>query len=423
MVISLELQSVNLFTQVNRITSDQWFERAGKVIPGGIYGHVAPVAGLPRSFPHYCEKANGCRFIDVDGNEWIDFMCGFGAILHGYLNPEIENAVNLQRSKGSVFNQPSLLMVELAERMVEAIDFADWAVFAKNGSDLTTWAIRVAREKTGREFVIKARGAYHGVDAWCDPGLGGRIISDREKILEFHWNDFDELSDLVKKKTNQIAALILTPYHHAAFAPSEMPLSGFWSETEALCKKEGIALILDDVRTGGRLHDGGSHRYFDFTPDLAVYSKALGNGYAISACLASSSFREAAMEVFLTGSCWNDAFAMAAANKSFEISQTHNVADQVLGIGSYFSSELEKLCAARGIPLKMTGPASMPYPFISGDESLFKIQKLCQYCASEGLYFHPHHNWFFGSMHTEVDLIDALKRAELALDKLGTDET
>ena len=96
-------------------------------------------------------------------------MCGFGAILHGYLNPEIENAVNLQRSKGSVFNQPSLLMVELAERMVEAIDFADWAVFAKNGSDLTTWAIRVAREKTGREFVIKARGAYHGVDAWCDP--------------------------------------------------------------------------------------------------------------------------------------------------------------------------------------------------------------------------------------------------------------
>ena len=127
-------------------------------------------------------------------------MCGFGAILHGYLNPEIENVVNLQRSKGSVFNQPSLLMVELAERMVEAIDFADWAVFAKNGSDLTTWAIRVAREKTGREFVIKARGAYHGVDAWCDPGLGGRIISDREKILEFHWNDFDELSDLVKKK-------------------------------------------------------------------------------------------------------------------------------------------------------------------------------------------------------------------------------
>jgi glutamate-1-semialdehyde 2,1-aminomutase len=406
---------------MNRTNSDRWFERAGKVIPGGIYGHVAPVAGLPRSFPHYCERANGSRFVDVDGNEWIDFMCGFGAILHGYLNPEIEHAVDLQRSKGSIFNQPSLLMVELAERMVQAIDFADWAVFAKNGSDLTTWAIRVAREKTGREFVIKAEGAYHGVDAWCDPGLGGRIHSDREKILEFKWNDFDHLSDLVKKRANQIAALILTPYHHAAFAPSQMPLNGFWSETEALCKKEGITLILDDVRTGGRLHDGGSHRYFDFTPDMAVYSKALGNGYAISACLASSSFREAATEVFLTGSCWNDAFAMAAANKSFEISQTQNVAGQVLRIGAEFSSKLEKITASRGIPLKMTGPASMPYPFISGDESLFKIQKFCQFCAAEGLYFHPHHNWFFGSMHTENDLTDALVRAELALEKLLTD--
>jgi glutamate-1-semialdehyde 2,1-aminomutase len=112
---------------------------------------------------------------------------------------------------------------------------------------------------------------------------------------------------------------------------------------------------------------------------------------------------------------------MAAANKSFEISQTQNVAGQVLRIGAEFSSKLEKITASRGIPLKMTGPASMPYPFISGDESLFKIQKFCQFCAAEGLYFHPHHNWFFGSMHTENDLTDALVRAELALEKLLTD--
>ena len=205
---------------MNRINSDRWFERAGKVIPGGIYGHVAPVAGLPRSFPHYCERASGSRFFDVDGNEWIDFMCGFGAILHGYLNPEIEHAVDLQRSKGSIFNQPSPQNQFRQPSAQRAQPSKGWAVFAKNGSDLTTWAIRVAREKTGREFVIKAQGAYHGVDAWCDPGLGGRIHSDREKILEFKWNDFDQLADLVKKRANQIAALILTPYHHAAFAPS-----------------------------------------------------------------------------------------------------------------------------------------------------------------------------------------------------------
>lgn len=402
---------------MNRSNSDHWFERAGKVIPGGIYGHVAPAAGLPLSFPHYCDNATGSRFIDLDGNEWIDFMCGFGAILHGYRNPIIEEAVSIQMSKGSVFNQPSTLMVELAEEMVHAIDFADWAVFAKNGSDLTTWAIRVAREKTGREYIIKAKGAYHGVDAWCDPGFGGRIPSDREKILEFEWNNLDELSDLVKQNKDQVAGVILTPYHHAAFAPSELPLPDFWSGVENLCKHEGIALILDDVRTGGRLHDGGSHRYFNFDPDMAVYSKALGNGYAISACLSSEKFRKAASDVFLTGSCWNDALAMTAALASFRLSQEDQVASKVLKFGYSFASKLEELTKDHGIPLKMTGPASMPYPYIEGDANLFKIQKFCQLCSEEGLYFHPHHNWFLGSSHTESDLIDTLGKVKVAISR------
>ena len=108
-------------------------------------------------------SAKDARFVDIDGNEWMDFMCGFGAILHGYLHPRIEEAVLQQRSLGSIFNQPSTHMVELAELLVARIDFADWAVFAKNGSDLTSWAIRVAREKTGREYVIKARGCL----SWC----------------------------------------------------------------------------------------------------------------------------------------------------------------------------------------------------------------------------------------------------------------
>ena len=193
-----------------RNKSELLYQRANMVIPTGIYGHVAPGAGLPQDFPLYCDSGNGCRFTDVDGKQWIDFMCGFGAVLHGYRNPEVEEAVKLQQQFGSVFNQPTGLMVELAEKLVAQIDFANWAVFAKNGSDLTTWAIRVAREKTGREYVIKAKGAYHGVDAWCDPGLGGRISSDRSHVLEFDWNDFDQLDSHFKNYDGQIAAIILT---------------------------------------------------------------------------------------------------------------------------------------------------------------------------------------------------------------------
>jgi glutamate-1-semialdehyde 2,1-aminomutase len=406
----------------NRTHSDQLFERARKVVPGGIYGHFSPAAALPRHFPHFCDHAKGCKFVDVDGNEWIDFMCGFGAILHGYQNPEIEEAASRQREKGTVFNQPAPLMVELAETLVDRIDFADWAVFAKNGSDLTTWAIRVARESTNRPLVIKAKGAYHGVDSWCDPGHGGRIPEDRSSILEFEWNELEALTALMAKNEGQIAALVLTPYHHAAFAPSELPAPGFWVEVEELCQRYGILLILDDVRCGGRLHTGGSHRYFGFTPDLAVYSKALGNGYAISACVGKESFRKPSMEVFLTGSCWNDAVAMAAALKSLELSERDDVVAKVLEKGNQLTEGLERAAGKHGRNLRMTGPSSMPYPWFEGDDNLFEIQKFCQICAEEGIYFHPHHNWFLGNAHDSESIDQAICVADRALERMSEEE-
>ena len=403
---------------LKRDTSDSLFSRALKVIPGGIYGHVAPIAGLPRHFPHYTKSASGCRFEDVDGNEWLDFMCGFGAILHGYSNSEIEESANEQRSKGAVFNQPSPIMVELAELLTTNINFADWSVFAKNGSDLTTWAIRVAREETGRPFVVKAKGAYHGVDAWCDPGFGGRVENDRSHVLEFSWNNLDEFRSLLENYRNQISSVILTPYHHAAFGPSILPDHNFWPVVEEECKKNGIILILDDVRAGGRLDDCGSHRYFDFTPDLSVYSKALGNGFSISACVGKEFLKAASKEVFLTGSCWNDAVAMAAAQKSVQISRRDQVAQSVQKKGDYFCAGLVACAQDLDLPFTMTGPSSMPYPWFDGDDDLFLIQKFCELAAGKGLYFHPHHNWFISNAMEYTDLDLALELAGQAMNEL-----
>ena len=402
---------------MKRIQSDLLFQNANRVIPTGIYGHMAPGAGLPLDFPHFCSSGKGARFTDVDGNEWIDFMCGFGAVLHGYRHETIEQAVQKQRESGSVFNQPHFLMVELAEKLVDLVDFADWAVFAKNGSDLTTWAIRVAREKTGKEYVIKAKGAYHGVDAWCDPGMGGRISSDREFILEFEWNNIRQLESLLENYSNKVAALILTPYHHASFGPSELPSDDFWEQVEKLCKKYEVALVLDDVRCGWRLDDSGSHNYFGFSPDLAIYSKAMGNGYAISACVGRNEFRSSAADVFLTGSCWNDAYAFSAALASLQMSKENLVAKSVLEKGKYFCSKLEGIAQEFGIKLKMTGVPSMPYPWIEGDENLYQIQGLCKFAAAEGLYFHPHHNWFISNALSYEDLDQAIFIAKKAFGK------
>jgi glutamate-1-semialdehyde 2,1-aminomutase len=345
-------------------------------------------------------------------------MCAYGAVIHGYQNPIIESAVEKQRSVGTVFNHPHEVSIELAEKLTQIVEFASWSVFAKNGSDLTTWSIRVAREHTKRTVVVKARGAYHGVDAWCDPGMGGRIESDRADILEFEWNDLEQLEALFKSRKDQIAAVILTPYHHAAFAPSVMPEEGFWVGVRNLCHKNGTILILDDVRAGWRLHQRGSHRYFDFSPDMSVYSKALGNGYAISACVGIPELKNAASEVFLTGSCWSDAVAMSAALASLEICEKDSVANHVLDKGKYFCSGLESLALEFNFKLRMTGPASMPYPWFDGDDDLYRIQNFCQIASKYGLFFHPHHNWFISNAHDQTSLDKALALARSSFEEM-----
>jgi glutamate-1-semialdehyde 2,1-aminomutase len=402
-----------------RTRSEELFLRATKVVPGGIYGHLAPAAALPAAFPHYAASGQGCRFRDVDGNEWLDFLCGYGASLLGYGHPEVDEAAARQRRDGAVLNQPTERMVELAEALTERIDFAQWAVFAKNGSDVTTWATRVAREHTGRSLIIKAKGAYHGVDAWCDPGLGGRIPEDRASVREFEWNDLAGLGDLLENEGDSVAALVLTPYHHAAFGPSEMPAEGFWEHLETICRERGILLVLDDVRAGFRLHEGGSHRLFGFTPDLACYSKALGNGYAISACVGREELRRAAREVFLTGSCWSDAAAMAAALACLRVSQKEKVVEQLDALGRRLGDGLEAAAGEHGVALAMTGPPAMPFPWFEEDENLYLLQRFCGLCAEEGVFFHPHHNWFLCASHGEAEIDEALAVAGRALARMG----
>ena len=152
--------------------SIELFDRATKIIPGGIYGHQSPALTVLGSFPYYVTKADGCRYWDVDGQEYIDYMCAYGPMVLGYNYPKVEDVVEKQRKLGDCFNHPTELMVELAEYLIEIIPVAQWVVFAKNGSDLTTWALQVAREHTGRKKIIMVSGTYHGTHAWCSPGVG-----------------------------------------------------------------------------------------------------------------------------------------------------------------------------------------------------------------------------------------------------------
>jgi glutamate-1-semialdehyde 2,1-aminomutase len=393
----------------------RWFARASKVIPGGIYGHTSPVTTLGGVFPYYAEKADGCRYWDIDGREYIDYMCAYGPIVLGYRHPEVEAAAEKQRKDGNAFNHPTTAIVELAERLVSLVDFAEWAVFAKNGADLTTWSIQVAREKTGRPKVLKIRGAYHGAHAWCTPGHAGLIPEDRAHVHEFTWNDLDSFEAQVKKHQGKVAAVMVTPFHHPAFGDGVLPAPGFLQSVQAICRREGIVLILDDVRAGFRLHLGGSHRYFNFEPDVAVYCKALGNGYPISAAVGRADLKVAASKVFLTGSYWNSAVPMRVALKVLEVLERDNGLAHMDRMGGLLGEGLKQLALKYGQRIKWTGPNAIPFSSFENDPAWHRQQLFCTEVTARGAFFHPHHNWFLSVAHQEKDIADTLAAAEPAM--------
>ena len=395
------------------------FERASKVIPAGIYGHASPAMMVPGAFPYFAKSAEGCRYQDVDGNSFIDYMCGFGPILLGYQHPEITEAAREAELDGECFNHPTEYSVRLAEKIVGQIDRADWAVFGKNGSDMTNWAIRVAREQTGRKRIAKEAQAYHGIDPWCVPGYGGVIAEDRSQIDQFSWNDVSSLEKLMAEKADKLAAIIITPFHHPNYADSELPTSEWVGALNRLSQKHGIALILDDVRCGLRLHANGSHCRYGLEPDLMCYSKALGNGYPISACAGTSTFKVAASKCFLTGSFWNCAVPMAVAMKTMEITERDAIPEQLERRGTQLIEGMLALGKRYGVALQASGEPAMPYVRVADDASFKRQQKLCAAAVQEGLFLHPHHNWFLSAAHTEEIIEESLQSFERALISLS----
>ncbi len=392
----------------------EMFERAGKVIPSGIYGHFSPTITSPGNSPYYVAHGKGSRYWDVDGNEIIDWMCAYGPMVLGHCHPEVDAAVVKAMELGNCFNHPTELMVQLAEKLTSVVPIADWAMFAKNGSDCTTWATRVAREYTGKKKILCCEGEYHGGHAWCDPGHGGLVPEDRAHIVRFKWNNLDTFYKAIENNKNDVAGVIMTPFHHPAFGDMEMPAPGWWNAIESTCKKEGIILILDDVRAGFRLHIGSSAEYFGFKPDLVCFCKAIGNTYPLSACVGKDYLRGAANNVFFTGSYWASAMPMAAALVVIDVLSKTDGINYMIKLGEKLMKGLEDLAKSHGLQVKCTGPGSMPFMRFANEENYMRNQLFAAEATKRGAFIHPHHNWFTSVAHTDKDVEDTWKIADQA---------
>lgn len=403
--------------------SKELFAQATKVIPAGIYGHLGPAEGcfIPvEDYPFYSERAEGPYIWDIDGNRFIDYMCAYGPVVLGYNHPEVDAAALEQLKKGNCTLLPSRLMVELAELLVDTVESADWAFFAKNGGDVTNLAIMSARAETGRKKIVKFKGGYHGVAQWTQPlGYPGIIPEDVDNILTIPFNDEEAFRRVVSENQGEIAALIATPYSHPAMGDSEKPKEGFWQEIRQICTEKGIVLIVDDVRCGFRLDTKGSDYYYGFEADMICFCKALANGYNISALCGNESLKSAVSSVFYTGSYWLSAVPMAAAIKTITLLREMNGAKIMLDKGLKLCQGLKAVGKRHGYELKVTGEPSMWFMRLEDDDSGMLHQEFIGQCVRRGAFFTNHHNLFMNCAVSDEDIHHTLDIADEAFCELG----
>jgi len=389
-------------------------DRALKVIPGGMWGHMN-VARLPEGYPQYFRKAQGCRLWDVDGNEYIDLMCGYGPIVLGYGDPDVEAAAERQRREADLTTGPSECLVELAELMVEVVPHADWALFSKNGTDATTACVTIARAESGRCKILVARGSYHGAAPWCTPSLAGVTAEDRAHIIHYDYNDVSSLEEAAHTAGADLAAVLVTAFRHDVRRAQELPTPAFATAVRRICDRQGAALILDDVRAGFRIHLGGSWEPLGVRPDMAAWSKAIANGHPLAAVTGNDRYRQAAQQVYVTGSFWCAASPMAAAIATItKLRDTHAIAT-MHAVGARLRDGLEAQAKAHGLPLTQTGPVQMPQIMFKGDENFALGNRFVQEALRRGVYMHPWHNMFLCAAHTPADIDRILNATEGAL--------
>jgi len=255
--------------------------KAHRLIPGGAHTYAKGDDQFPESAPPFMVRGKGCHAWDSDGNEFIEYGMGLRAITLGHAFEPVVQAATRQMHLGINFTRPATIEVEAAEKLLGLIGGAEMVKFAKNGSDVTTAAVKLARAYTNRDLIaICGDQPFFSTDDWF-MGAGemnsGIPKSISEMTLSFHYNDLGSLIELFDRHPGQIACVVMEA--EAAVRPS----AGYLQQVKNLCEQHGALLIFDEMITGFRWHLGGAQEFHGVVPHLSTFGKGLGNGFAISA--------------------------------------------------------------------------------------------------------------------------------------------
>ena len=358
--------------------SETLFAKACKVIPGGTQTFSkAPSQHVAGVGPSVLSRGHGAKIWDVDGNEYIDYMLSLGPNILGYADEDVINAAHEGAKLGVVSSFAHPLETELAELLVAKIPCAEMVRFGKNGSDVTTAAIRIARAYTRRDKVIVC--GYHG---WHDWFIGSTTRNSgvpkavQDLTLHFNYNDIDSLLKVFNENPDDIAAVILEPVNFVE------PKDNFLSKVKSITQDNGAVLIFDEIITGFRIGLGGAQAHYNVTPDLACFGKAMGNGYPISALVGRAEIMVVFEEVFFSGTFSGELVSISAALATIRSMEERDTVGHIDKLGLRLKDGYNNMAQSLGLNeiTQMTGFSWWPkYSFFDkyGKGSL-EIQSLFQ---------------------------------------------
>ena len=345
-------------------TGQKLWNRAKKIIPGGnmLLSKRAEMF-LPDQWPAYFSKAKGCKVWDLDGNEYTDMsIMGIGTNILGYGHPEVDEAVRkvVEQGNMSTFNCPE--EVYLAERLIELHPWADMVRLARTGGEANAISIRIARAATGKDKVAFC--GYHGWHDWYlsanlgdDSTLDGHLLPGLEPkgvpqnlkgtMLPFNYNKIEELEAIVAN--HDIGVIKMEVSRNVE------PKDGFLEGVRKIATDNNIVLIFDECTSGFRETFGGLHKKYGVEPDMAVFSKALGNGYAISAVIGIQEVMEATQSTFISSTFWTERIGPAAGLKTLEIMEREKSWQQITEKGKQIGKRWQDLAEKYDLPFEING--------------------------------------------------------------------
>lgn len=347
-------------------TGQTLYRRAREIIPGGTQLlSKRPEMFLPDQWPTYYRSAKGAEVVDLDGRTLLDMSyCGIGATVLGFADPDVNAAVKTAIDLGAMSTLNCGEEVELAELLVELHPWADMVRFGRSGGEALAVAIRIARATTGRDMIAFC--GYHGWHDWYlsanlgeTTALDGHLLPGLKTagvprglaglMHPFHFNKVDEIEAIISEHGSRLAAIVMEPVR------SREPTPEFILGVRRLADQCGAVLIFDEVTSGLRINSGGAHLAYNVDPDVAVFAKALANGYPMAAIIGRRAVMDAAQDTFVSSTAWTERIGPVAALATLRKHRDQNVAAHLVRIGQRIQKGWEGASSAARLPLHVSG--------------------------------------------------------------------